>query len=297
LGHHDDKVPRWIKQNTLRQTSLNEGGRELQKLKGKKYKYKGINASCKLYFTLQPTMNFDQQNNPDYDNQQNTGIGQQQGGFGQAGFGDQQDITRLDQSQDTGYNNQGNTGIGSTLKSGDNQGFDSSMGNQDTSDQGMYNTQSSDTSGLAGGTRSGWDSGNQTSGTTTDYGSSGNQQLGSSNLGSSNLGSSGDNFGSGNQSYGGNTTSGGFSSSAQDPSMNQTSNYDSGLQGGQTQSAWDDPNARTDTSGSYNTDNNQQSGQASKGDQIKGGLKKLAGKLGNNPDRYQEGDRQQSGNY
>lgn len=217
-------------------------------------------------------MNFDQQNNDSgyNNNQQDTGYGQQQGGFGQAGFGDQQDISNLDQTQDTGFSNQGDSGIGSTYKSGNNQGFDSSMGNQD---QGSYNTQTSDTSGMAGGARGGWDSGSNT------------------------LGSSGDNFGSGNQSFGDNTNSGGFSSSNQDPSMTQSSDYDSSnIQGGQAQNAWDDPNAQTDTSGSYN-DNYQQSGNPSTGDKITGGLKKLAGKLGNNPDKYQEGERQQSGNY
>lgn len=221
-------------------------------------------------------MNFDQQNNPDYGNQQNTGIGQQN----QPNWANQQNTTGadpdlLDQSQDTGFN-QSSTGTGSAFRAGDSQTADSGLMGQDNYGQGkLGGTQTSDTSNLGGGSR-GFDS-TQNTDTSTGYGSA-QQQYGSggdtTGFGSSGgnygtagttgtTGTTGDtygssNLGSGNQSYGGtqdtSATSGDYSSSGQDPSMTQTSNIDPMSQGGQAGNAWDDPNAQTGTtgSGSYN---------------------------------------------
>lgn len=151
---------------------------------------------------LEHTMNFDKQNNPDYPNQQDTGLGQQN----QPGWSDQQqNISNLDQTQDTGGYNQGSTGLGSTYRAGDSQADYSGQMGQESFGQGKLGTQTSDTSGMQGGAR-GWDS-SQNIGSTTDYSSTGNQQQyggdDTANLGSTNIGSTGGDFGSGGQSYGG----------------------------------------------------------------------------------------------
>ncbi|KAG2172100.1 hypothetical protein INT43_001577 [Umbelopsis isabellina] len=204
---------------------------------------------------------FDQQQNTGFDQQQNTGFDQQQN----TGF-DQQQSTGLSGQQSTGFDQQQNVG-------GMNSGFDQQQG-------GISDAGNAYSSGGMGGMDT-----SQTQ-----------------------------------------TTSGDYPISSQDPGMTQSSATDPMSQGGlnttaagqdttQTQdNSWGDSNTQGNIQSSNDplnaSDNNQsfgdnqqniggqnldQYGNPSTGDKIKGTMKKMAGKLQNDPSKVAEGEQLKQG--